>query len=124
MPSETAAAPGDSLEPIKHVTSTEAELEKKVADLRAKVKSALEELARESESVVLQARADAERERESLLTTAQREGDREAKQIVTAGTARADEIRGKTLAELAPQEQPILTAILAEFRRTGKRPGA
>ncbi|MCI4372301.1 MAG: hypothetical protein L3K02_01455 [Thermoplasmata archaeon] len=124
MSSETAAAPGDSLEPIKHVTTTEAELEKKVAELRAKVKVALEEFSRESESFVLRARADAERERETLLATAQREGDAEAKAIVASGTARADEIRGKTPAQLSAQKEPILTAILAEFRPTGKRPGA
>ncbi|MCI4365744.1 MAG: hypothetical protein L3K10_06780 [Thermoplasmata archaeon] len=124
MSGETATAPGDSLAPIKHVTTTEAELEKKIADLRAKVKSALETLTRENESAVLQARADAEREREALLTTAQRGGDLEAKKIVASGTERADQIRGKTPAELASQKAAILTAVLAEFRPAGKRPGA
>ncbi len=124
MSSETATPPGDSLEPIKHVASTEAELETKVAQLRATIKSALEELARETERVVLQARGDAERAREALVASAQRDGDLEAKEILAKGGEQAAGIRGKTAPEIASQKEPILSAVLAEFRSSGKRPGA
>jgi vacuolar-type H+-ATPase subunit H len=124
MTSEATPAPGDSLEPIKNVTTVEAELEARVTRLRESIKSQLEALQRETESVLLRARADAEKERESVLAAAQADGDRSAKQILAEGAQRAGGIRGKTPDELARQKDPILRAILAEFRASGKRPGA
>ncbi|MGA8664010.1 MAG: hypothetical protein WB809_02935 [Thermoplasmata archaeon] len=124
MTSEAATAPGDSLEPIRHVTTVEAELEAKVARLRGSIKGQLEALHRETESLLLTTRADAERERETALASARADGDREAEQIVAEGAGRANAIRGKGPAELARQKEALLSAILSEFRAVGKRPPA
>jgi vacuolar-type H+-ATPase subunit H len=120
MTNEPTTAPDDSLEPIKHVTSEEAQFASKLAQLRTAHKGQLEVYQRETEALLLQARADAERARETALTTARAEGDREAETIVGIGSARAGSIRGKTPDELARQQEAILSAVLAEFRASGK----
>ena len=124
MTSEPATPPGDSLEPIKHVTTIEAEIEAKVARLHESIKGSLEALQRETEGLLLRTRADAERERETNLGSARVEGDREAEKIVAEGAGRATAIRGKGPGELARQREALLSAILAEFRPPGKRPPA
>jgi vacuolar-type H+-ATPase subunit H len=121
MSSEAASAPDDSLEPIKHVTEVEAEHETKLARLRESVKHQLEALQRETESILPRTRADAEKERETALASARSEGDREAEQILAEGSRRSGEIRGKTASELSAKKEALLTAILAEFRASGKR---
>jgi len=124
MTDETTNPPGDSLEPIKHVTTEEAEFAAKLAALRAAHKVELEAFQRETESLLLQARAEAERNRETALAASRAEGDREADTIVGIGTAKAASIRGKTSEELARQDEGILSAVLAEFRAPGKVPAA
>jgi vacuolar-type H+-ATPase subunit H len=124
MSNEPVAAPDDSLETIRHVTTVETELDAKVGQLRITVKSVLDAIQRETESVLLQTRVEVEREREATLATAQQDGDVEAHQILTEGTGKAEGIRGKTWAQLAPQKESILSAVLAEFRASGKRPSA
>jgi vacuolar-type H+-ATPase subunit H len=123
-PTVPAPAAPDALEPIKHVTTTEAELDAKIAGFRTMVKAALEEAQRETESLLLQARTDADKEREATLATAIREGDLEVQRILKAGADRAATIRSKSAAELAPIQGALLTAVLAEFRPAGKRPSA
>jgi vacuolar-type H+-ATPase subunit H len=122
MTTEATTGPGDSLETIKLVTSVESDLERKLVDLRASIKLVLEALHRETESTLVTARAEADKEREAALATSRTEGDHEAELILTAGAARAGSIRGKSSDELARQKEPVLTAILAEFRSPGKRP--
>jgi vacuolar-type H+-ATPase subunit H len=123
MSTEAAPAPGpgDSLEPIKRVTSIEAEVDRKVAELRTSLKAQLEAIQRESEAALLQARTDAERAREALLAAARAEGDAEAAKIVAEGTAEAVTIRPLDAAELARRRDAILSAVLGEFRPAGKR---
>jgi vacuolar-type H+-ATPase subunit H len=120
MSNEPVAVPDDSLTPIKHVTTEEAEYAAKLAALRAADKSQLDAIQRETERLLLQTRADAEQEREKVLATSRAEGDREAETIVGLGSVRADGIRGKTAAELARQKEVVLSAVLAEFRPPGK----
>jgi vacuolar-type H+-ATPase subunit H len=124
MSNEAVVVPDDSLSPIKHVTTEEAEYAAKLAKLRESDKAQLEAIQRETESLLLQTRADAEREREKLLTSSRAEGDREAETIVGLGSVRADGIRGKTSAELDLQKEVVLTAVLAEFRPPGKATSA
>jgi|SRR5208282_1925047 len=124
MTNEPTNPTGDPLAPIKNVTSVEAEFDTKVAGLRDSLRTQLESIQRETESLVLRARADAERERETVLTAARVAADREADAIVAEGAVRAQSIRGKTPSELARQKEPTLSAVLAEFRSPGKRPGA
>jgi vacuolar-type H+-ATPase subunit H len=124
MTNEPATVPDDSLEPIKQVTSEEAQFASKLAQLRAAHKGQLEVYQRETETLLLQTRAEAERARETTLTTARAEGDREAETIVGIGSAKAGSIRGKTPEELARQQEAILSAVLAEFRASGKNPSA
>jgi vacuolar-type H+-ATPase subunit H len=124
MSSEAMANPGDPLEPIKNVTTVEAEIEAKVARLRESVKSQLESLQRETEAALLRTRAEVERDRDAALSTARAEGDREAEAILAEGAGRAAAIHGKSPAELGPQKEAVLSAILSEFRASGKRPPA
>jgi vacuolar-type H+-ATPase subunit H len=120
MSSEAMPATGDPLESIKRVTSAETEVETKVTGLRESVKSQLDALQRETETVLLQARTDAEREREATLAAARADGERDAEKILTEGSQRASAIHGKSPAELARQRDAILSAVLAEFRPAEK----
>lgn len=120
MTNPSASTAGDSIEPIKRVTQTEAQVQAKVAQLRDADKGQLDQLQRETDSLLLQARVQAEREREATLSSARAAGDSEAESILAEGTARADLIRGKSAAELGRLKESILRAVLSEFRTSGK----
>ena len=121
MSDATVASTSDALEPIKRVTVTEAQVDQQLARLRESIKTQLEAFGRESEAMLAAARSEAERARDAVVATARTDGDREAAQILADGTARAGDIVGKSSAELAKQQDAILTVILGEFRPASKR---
>lgn len=114
----------DGLGPIKRVKTAEGENEGKLSAWSQKAKAELETLAKDAEELVSRARTGAEKERDQRLQGARDEADREAERLLTEGRDRASRIRGKKPAELAPLSDPILDAVLGEFRSSGKRSGS
>jgi vacuolar-type H+-ATPase subunit H len=122
MSEEPIVTAPDSLESIKRVKSVESEAEARLSRLQEEIRQEMQTLTRESEELLLGARAESERSREQRLEGARVEADREAERLLSQGSARAEEIQGKSPEELASLREPILDEILGEFRAKTKRP--
>lgn len=120
--SAEATAPGnDELTSIRQVKDLETETSQKLAAQNERSRTEIDALGRDAEATVAKTRAEAESARDARLAQSRADADREAAKILADGKDRAGQIRGKSPQELAAMKEPIVSAVLGEFRPKGKR---